>query len=412
MTSTVRNRSRTFEPIKKISTKYRSTASNPGPIFAGSLNYDTQRLENDIEDTVTDNFEARMRNGEIINNPCTINNDTRLYSPGEYEIHKTSDPLVTQWIVGTPISYARGSSGFPIASIAWPSLSNPDLQTEARLQAIVNVDDTPYSFAEDIGEIRQTLKFLKDPLKSLSDLSKTFRKANRRKKSKLFADAYSKEEIKHLNDAFLTFRFAAAPLVRSAMSLSEALFTNPRRPKRKTARGSARDDVTNGPNDNTRSDFAFRWTKMKSIEAKAGILYQVTNPVVDVPYKYGLRLSDIPRTMWDLVPLSFMVDRIINIGNSISAVTKLSQPNLFVLAGWDTTKTLIQFDCELTGTNKSGYENSAVSNNTYLESKFTYERVPWTPTYHDAVPYFDLKPLFRDATSIAELVSLTVARLI
>jgi hypothetical protein len=51
--------------------------------------------------------------------------------------------------------------------------------------------------------------------------------------------------------------------------------------------------------------------------------------------RMGLRLSDVPSALWELVPWSFVVDRFVSVGKWLDAITP--KPNVRILGTWTTT---------------------------------------------------------------------------
>jgi hypothetical protein len=143
-------------------------------------------------------------------------------------------------------------------------------------------------------------------------------------------------------------------------------------------------------------------------EVRAGILFEVDNPVESVWYKYGLRLKDIPETAWNLLPLSFMVDHFINISQTIRGITNLTDPSVKNLAAWITTKSNTVKTTSMTALNESGYTSSVTPDLIY-EKTFTYSREVWMPGLEHTVPGIDFLGLVNSAAKITDLSALIVA---
>lgn len=411
MTSTPRHREITSGPLTQ-QYNWRTWSPPSGPWIDHYYNSLSQSYSNTMDDFVTDDFFRRIGQGEIINNSCSRVDSLAYYNTGTTQYHSISTGTLYE-VIGNG-SYISGNESL------WPknidqNLDISSFSARAKLHALAKMDTTPYSFAEDLGEVRETIQFLKSPLKSLLDLSKAYR--SRRKaglKAGLYGfDKYGAKEVKGLTDAYLTFRFAASPLVRSSMSLVEALqsrtFVSPRRSSHHTIEDK---EVLSQVSDPGGPYFTYDWDHTETASVKANILYEVTNPLSSIGFKYGLRLKDIPRTAWDLVPLSFMVDRIVNIGQNISALTNFLDPSVKILAASVTIKRESHFNIELVGFSDPDYVMDVSSNNTAYKHNFTYNRVVWTPTAADIAPIIDTGPLLRDIQNTADLVSLIVSNLV
>jgi hypothetical protein len=274
-----------------------------------------------------------------------------------------------------------------------------------------NIDSTPYAFGEDIGELGETIRFLKSPGKSLFNLSKGFKRSVR-KKERLFGRRNAINHATALADVWLEWRFAVAPLVRSMNSLIEAYQTDVHQPLRRTGRGFWSDSSDSGTQTVQVGYYGgntctFTVHASSSVEHRAGILHQVSNPASQFQYKYGLRGKDLPLTLWQLVPLSFMVDRVYDISSFTGSVVNLLDPNVDILAAWLTTKTEYLEEFSLQSVNESGYPSS-VAPDTIFSRSFRYDRVIWSPGISDAVPGFTPKNLVKDAKSITDLLALSL----
>jgi hypothetical protein len=362
-----------------------------------------------MQDNPVPNYVERAKAGEVIVNSCKMTivkrsvkgsgmmTQTQISNPSNDYSTYGDGSLTNHYL------YFRGSPSFqPLSGV-------DGLETRAKQLCLSRVDSTPYSFAEDIGELRETVRFLKNPVKSWVKLSRLIRNSARRKQFRhlAFADAVA--------SVWLEYRFAAAPLVRSMLSLMEAWEDKDvKRPERRTARATVEGEENipdtvyeHKPGSVT---YTYRYSAGYKESASAGIVYEVNNPVVNLAYKYGLRFKDIPTTMWELLPLSFMVDRIYNIKNFCSGAVNLLDPNLKILNGWFTTKSSSITNRSLIDIVESGY-NSVVSPDVIVDSNFEYKRDVWVPGFGDTVPTSNIKGLVSDSTRIADLLALSVSYL-
>lgn len=82
---------------------------------------------------------------------------------------------------------------------------------------------------------------------------------------------------------------------------------------------------------------SFSWAVSKQSRGSAGVVYLVKprSNIDDVLGHLGLRLRDVPQTLWELTPLSFVADWAFNIGRFLQAITPV--PGIQPYGNWQTT---------------------------------------------------------------------------
>lgn len=383
--------------------------------------------EGEMTDIVTPKFHQRVRDGEVINNPCN-----RVVK--SYEIF-TGDASLLYYPSSSPSNWWRLESGCITARL----LANPsyqpylfykndapaptfDTEGQAKSFALARVDSTPYEFAEDVGELRETLQFLKNPLDSIASLAKVYKQRYRAIKRNPKFKENPAREAKALADLWNTYSFAFAPLVRSIMSACEAWNHRDRlkRPARRSSHGYSQ-------NTERSSDV---WTRApegagiatynkncsRTVETHATIYYEVSNPLVNWQFALGLRLKDIPKTMWNLMPLSFMVDRMFNLSNAIAGISNLtlSSYTVSILAASVTQRYTSKHTMTLSDLDWStGAYTYIYSGSDYVQwTEFEYDRKIWVPKMTDAFPPVTGKGLVDSITKTADLIALILSRLL
>lgn len=376
----------------------------------------TYSKESSISDEITPGWKDKLKQGLIVNNPMYMEvSEFRVEGSGTMSESQISNPSNTYFTSGNGsltswLSYWYGFGGFsggsPVNSSRWIEL--------VKTECLANIDPTPNSFAEDVGEIGETLRFLKNPVSSLLSLSKRIKKKRVRKlrqtgkKSSLVDRGLDTIDV--LSDVWLLERFAAGPLIRSISQAMSAYETIVYRTWRQTAR-ARRDGVLSKWRDTVHGthgqvvDYEVGYDQ--TLDVHAGIIYEVTHPMNDWKYKYGLRHKDIPETVWNLVPLSFMLDRVIDISDSIRAITNLLDPNITIRTGFVVTKTTTETFRSAVRTYPNGY-NCFISPDKEITKTFVMERSVWDPTFADVLPTVEVGQLVRDATNIADLLALSV----
>lgn len=362
-----------------------------------------------MTDVVDSGFHAKSAEGDVVINPVThVKTSVKTTGSGRLDYKKKYKAWNSVYeCQNLTAMMARLQPGRMQPKPAEPDVSH-DLLSSARLQALGNIDRSPYSFAEDIAELRETLRFLKDPLGSIKRLGDAFSKDT----ADLLAKRKYLRRVDAIADVWLSYQFAFMPLVRSSCDFIESFGDNIKIPKRRTARGKATFTAAAPTNDGVISSWHTYHTLKVEHEVHAGLLYEVSNPLRDWKFKYGLRFKDIPETLWAIFPYSFMVDRVFNLSQAVRGATAFLDPNVKILGGWDSQKkTLKSTRCfyNYTGTDVEtmnemtpDYETTTVK---------SYERAIWEPTIGDFIPEVRVKELVSDATKIADLFALVWARI-
>lgn len=348
----------------------------------------------------TPGYDSIIASGGIVNNPFLLTDRRLSCEPYSFTAtSKTTSDFYT--LTGGSISKYRSSEGLDFEDLT--IYDDSDLLRTVKLQALAKMNSAPFSFGEDIGEFKQTLKFLKQPITSIFDLTLSMLKKNRKNIRKGLTPA------KAMADAYATYQWAFKPLVRSANDLAIALASwPPEYPPRESSRGKVVEkNVLDLSQTIGSTDFIA--SREVSTEVRASLLYSNAS-APDMMRKYGLRLRDAPVTAWQLFPLSFMIDRVTNISNVIDATVNYLDPDLNVLAGSTVVRRTVTTKYRADSETAESW-NVTISGGLVKDETFTYDRKVWKPELSDLVPPFKPARLVKDAQSILDLTSLLVQRL-
>jgi len=378
-----------------------------------------------MDDVVISEYHRRIAEGEVINNPCDAQFElTRTTGEGSYQAIHTPTGKVF-------ICEGECFTAYHSTRMNLPGRYTPDpfdeadlelLKSDLKVKAIARIDRTPYAFGEDLLELRETVRFIRDPLESLRDLSESFKKARERAERALrsssrrsgggggglLRSAVSDPRGQALASTWLAFRFALSPLVRSISDLLEAFQTESQPNPRQTARANMEDSMTHTSEVSIGGLDFVKETK-HNFEVRAGILTDVDLPSNMTRWKYGLRNKDIPSTLWQILPYSFMVDRLYDVSSVVKGIANLSDPKINILAGWVTTKhEVLTTETYVAGVHPD--PNWIVSGQGDVVDTIvsTYVRETWNPGVGDLHPRASLKGLVNDANKILDLVSLVL----
>lgn len=319
----------------------------------------------------------------------------------------TQDGLVlSHWLRYSPPDW--GSDG------PWPWL-NYDKSAgfnQVKLDCLSKIDKTPYAFMEDLFELKSTLSSLRNPLQSAVQAAGKFQG---RRKSRV--GYYLKRGLKPTkataaatSDAWLASRYEFRPLMYSMFGILDEL-AGSKRARAVVMRSSATDsNNSSGTKQMTGSGCTYSYTSDIMSKWKVGVYYTVSNPLDGVSWDLGLRLKDIPNTIWAVMPYSWVIDRFVNISGFIRAFTNLVDPNVHILAGYQTRTADINSSLVVNAIPASGWTGggSAGPIVTHIEH---FDRTPWSPSLSDlSVPSFDTNNL-KDLSNLADLAALAAQRL-
>lgn len=361
-------------------------------------------------DVVTPDFIKRINSGEVINNPCLMKGSSHTGSTGGYGWYKENSSGSRYTITG-PLTQMRWDTDKPYAQTygAVDIGCNPD-EPGAKLRALANIDKTPFAFGEDILEIKETLRFIRRPFGFANQMSRDLERYKRRRRTFRDKIKLGGRTATNVADAYLAYRFALSPLVRSAHDVARVFLEKRAVPPLRLSahggwEGSKQDSVT--PTVGSRT---YKFTASREQSGHATILYEVTNPVYDWKHTLGLRLKDLPTTLWQVATLSFMVDRVLDISSFSKALLNLADPKIRILAASYTERSAEVFTYQHTKQVVSGW-TSLISGEIVTSENFRYDRRIWNPTVRDAIPELTPRKLIDDTLKIADLLALSINRL-
>lgn len=182
------------------------------------------------------------------------------------------------------------------------------------------------TYGVEAGEFKETLQFLRHPLKTLSEVF-----------SKRMIFGGPKDKLSRLTDAYLQYRFALQPLLNSVQDSFDVLSKGfPSFETGKIYSHHSRvteEDATVGAAVTTGSPYVtIRTTPTISEKinyyGSTQVVYSVPPGLMDM---LGLSLFDVPSIVWELTRLSFVIDRYIAIGPLLDSLRYV--PGADILGG-------------------------------------------------------------------------------
>lgn len=407
-----RTRSKIFPSVVGTHRQIRHNSGDP-PAGVIILTKNTTLLSGNqtIVDTVTPRFRERFRAGEVINNSVLLTKTSVLNTSGGLRRDKTIS-------TGNYTDYTGDGNlnDFIIqrnAADGYTALTSPlnltDLTQQAQQRALAGMDKAPYSMAEDLATIREMIKFIRHPMGSMLELAKSWNRQVLKRSGK----TNSLRRAKLIADAWTEYRFAFKPFLKTVQTVYSSLTdVSSVRPAFLVSHGYTEGRYVFGDVQKVGAN-QLKWSRKidHSVKLHAAVIYKHSDPVMDWRDKYGLRGKDIPELWWDLVPLSFVVDRVFDVGTGLRALSAIADPELTILGGSVTSRQEKKSTYSYYGEKDIATRILTVNADTSTSIVYTYQRDPWTPSVLDVVPPILPGNLVKDLTSIADVAALVVQRL-
>jgi len=376
-----------------------------------------------MNDVVTENYSSRKAAGEIIINPLVFSSVNHVLFDDDCSYKRTSlgDVDITvpdsasAHILRAAIGYlpqARNVDGGRLTVDA-------DHELELRKQAALAwVDEPQYGFGEDLFEIRETIDLIRNPLLSIRKLLKAFDKDAQKALSRKGQVLDFARKAESIAGVWAQYSFAFAPLVRSLEEAFIAFNDKSTLAFRRTSRSKgAVTDFSESEHTGYSGGSSFFHipahiatgvvTKTASVSFQAGIHYEASQGGT-IQEKLGLRNKDLIVTAWEVIPMSFMIDRIVSIKSSLQSFLNLVDPNVEILGGFVTRREEHTYSMQLTELElaNTSYTDLTWSALPHVSQEFTMTREKWDPSIGAALPLPNPVELINSASKVADLVSL------
>lgn len=301
---------------------------------------------------------------------------------------------------------------------SWPSLPSGPLEKadlEATSKSLLYLDRPKLSLGEPIAELRTLPRDLSPVLNALE-------RVTRRVKRLASSSRYGRglRAAKYAASVYAQQAFFYGPLIRTAEDIAtEYAQRLDVKDLWQTARGLGHGatpkvfKTTNGSG----AGWTFTWEQIRwlEIEVQAGILYSSPDRDISVSGRLGLVKRDWPVTAWELMPLSFLVDRVFNVKRFLKSSAALSSPNVRISR--DSFKTIRQKDVRMariktiqSPTVPLAFYNPKTSP-WYREEDFLFTRTRWWPDIGDIATTSRGSGLFNSLTKLADVTSIVVGHL-
>lgn len=299
-----------------------------------------QGLKETITDVTTPQFKKLMASGSIVMSPVSISRDERSTSRDTYTFD-AAGTVAAFWGKRVVTGECACAWSNPPTVPTWFATRVADAKTRTLLMAHSRVASENFLGLVTVKEANKTASMISRPFGQASDLLDRVvrRRAALMKKGM--------NVLKAGTTAFLEYRFGWKPLLFEVQGIFDSWLHNTQyysKPTRLVSRASDQDIswqsekvVTLSRNEGCFATVASRYDH--SAKVSSGVLYEITETSLAMGQarRMGLRLSDVPASIWEAVPLSFVVDRFVDIGVWLNAITP--KPGVTIKGSWTSTKT-------------------------------------------------------------------------
>lgn len=319
---------------------YRTVDINPNGSISGAYVLNTSISCNGtldtIEDVVTIDYKRRKAMGQVIMSDVKQTEDRRWSTPVNW-VFGTHPMWGARQLYGdvAAVNASNGAPPYPsyIADSAIPALEDFTL-----MKALARVSPATMESLVSVAEAKKTSQMLYRPFQnSLTLLGRMVtRRAHLVRNGLDFAKASTQ--------AYLEYRFGWKPIINDFKNACEAHVVHDQvRNLRLVARASEeRSWILTGRQYSSTFNGGIQVASSadyhRVLKCSAGYLYEIVdeNANASLQRALGLRVADLPGTMWELVPFSFVLDRFVNIGTWLRAI--VPKPGVKIRGSWVTTK--------------------------------------------------------------------------
>jgi hypothetical protein len=333
-----------------FSTSYQRNTDLPGGVALFTSASAANGLREGITDVSVPRFNKLRAHGEVFVNPLQLDRDLRT-CPTDTMVFASGGDWGTRVVEGT---LACHWSQKPVRP-AWFATRVADAKALTLTRAHAKVGEETFQGMVTVAEARKTALMLKGPfaasLKLIDQIGSRYAFLARVLLKGRMPDSRDWQSAKTARDltkafanAWNEYRFGWRPVLRDIQNIVDAYVERNRmaeRPVRIVARSKDQIDWLESQAVYTANPPGLTSVKMsRSTTATAlvssGVLYELFDEALTdaASRRMGLRLSDVPATLWELAPYSFVVDRFAAVGDWLKAITP--KPGVRILGQWTT----------------------------------------------------------------------------
>lgn len=350
-------------------------------------------------DVVTPGFRDLIERGVVINNSALISWSRTTYPEGSRDVRFSNGE--SNHMRGHVLHYLASQDRFEPTPAP---ILHPDLDS-LKTTVLGKMDRADEELGEDVAEIRSLIKLLRDPLSVLLPATlEHYKRVDRHLKRaiawrKRWAQNQrrtpTERQLRRLRrrdarrvqaEAWQISRNVILPTMNSALAVGRIIAdwneTHP--PARRSEHaGVTLVDATSGEWSYYGRTYTTYFHRRR-VKARANLLYHVNRMVTgSIADKAGLRLKDLPSTMWAVCPYSYLINRMIDIQSVIDALVNMSDPSISILAASTSVRTETTLEWGLVESSSGSDMTINLNTGTCVSETSVYERNVWYPSYED-----------------------------
>lgn len=326
----------TLSPTQRVTYVHTDQYGNVGNPYTYGSGQSYTGTNDSISDENHPGYLKKRNQGELVLGSLVLQKYSREMSQADFNY----GPYLTWGTEHCWGDFAAWVEGRLTDPFSWVTNDLARMKSVALAKAYANVNSSTLCTAEYLKEAGETLQMLKHPFRSSHELLRKIYRKGRRGSSKRTAAASAKA----MSDSWLEYRYGWQPILLDMSAIMKLVSEASKRMRvRLVSRASQNfkselskvHEVSGGlPRANAATVTA---RHERDVRVAAGVIYEVqphTAPE-QIMATLGLRARDLPPSLWNLIPFSFVVDWFVNVEDWLQAVMPV--PQVSYLANWVTT---------------------------------------------------------------------------
>jgi len=281
-----------------------------------------------VDETHPGFFKA-IKNGDLILGPLSLRKLTRTVPDGFSASYLSKPAEIEYWSRTGTANWTAAMLAISSPVYDPPAFLGLKSDDQLYIDALAAVDPTDFHMMEDVLQMTQFFESLTKPFREMLGVVRRVRSGG---KFLVLGHKDARQILNTATNAWLTYRFELIPMYNTIIGLIKGQS----RPWKKLKKGvrlrasasSRAYETIIGSYWNPSQHEQFSVKHLERREKRAIVFYQLNMERAGIAQTYGTRLKDLPVGMWNVVRLSFMLDRVINITGYISAVVNACDANI------------------------------------------------------------------------------------